>query len=307
MPSADRSRTPRKRRPGEPAQRARTASPVGRPVQLELFGPQTQALPRTAAAAPQPRRSRRAEGEARKLDLLRRLNRFADGKVSDVSLHDNRRVILSVRADRGGTLAPLRIRIHRSFVAAPEEVLRAVAEFVQSRNGSSAARQALGVIRQHFHLHRPAGVQPVSLDPVGVCFDLRHIVDDLNERFFGARLAVDVTWGRAPRSGCHRRSRSSTIQLGSYAYEDRLVRIHRVLDDPRVPRFVVEAVVYHELLHADMPPVQVNGRQYFHTPEFRRRERLFRSLERADLWIQENLGRLLRRRRSLSAKDPRRR
>ena len=69
--------------------------------------------------------------------------------------------------------------------------------------------------------------------------------------------------------------------------------LHRVLDQPSVPRHVIEAVVYHELLHADMPPVVRNGRRHFHTPEFRRRERLYRHLSKAERWIQEHLPELL--------------
>ena len=104
-----------------------------------------------------------------------------------------------------------------------------------------------------------------------------------------------------------RRHRTSSLQLGSYSYEDRLIRIHRVLDDPSVPRYVVEAVVHHELLHADMPPEVRGGKRQFHTPEFRRRERLYRNLGRAERWIGEHLPELLRARQALTAKKPRKR
>jgi predicted metal-dependent hydrolase len=42
--------------------------------------------------------------------------------------------------------------------------------------------------------------------------------------------------------------------------------------------------------------VTVNGRHHFHTPEFRRRERLYRHLAKAEAWIEENLAELLVRR-----------
>lgn len=308
--------------------REREAPRSARPVQLELFGPQRPAAtakpappapslrpgegsrsPRPALPAPRSapsglskaerKRISAADAEARRRELLRRLNRFAGGKVSDVSLHDNRRVILTVRAERSGLLAPLQLRIHRSFIEAPEEVLQAVASFVQSRKGSPHAREALGVIREHFHRHRPSEARTARLEPLGVCFDLREILAELNDRFFAGSLEVGITWGRSLRAGScggRRRRRTSTIQLGSYAYEEKLVRIHRALDHPSVPRYVVEAVVYHELLHADLPPVTVNGRHHFHTPEFRRRERLFRLLPKTEAWIEEHLPELLVRR-----------
>jgi predicted metal-dependent hydrolase len=270
-------------------------------VQLELFG---ESAPREAVRprlVPNP--------DAYRLELLRRLNRYAAGRLRDLKLTDNRRTILSVRpaSDR----ARLELRIHRSFLEAPEEVVRAVAEFVESKKGSERARQALVTIREHFSQHRGgAGARrrPV-LRPEGTTLDLRQVVDDLNRRYFEGRLSVDVTWGRSSTvtSAGHRcrRGRSASLQLGSYSYEDRLIRIHRVLDDPGVPRLVVEAVVHHELLHADMPPEIHNGRRFFHTPEFRRRERLFRQLDRANAWIQEHLPELLRARKENSRRNRR--
>jgi hypothetical protein len=267
-------------------------------------------------------------------ELFRRLSVLTGGRVRSLSLTDNRRTILSVRpVPRQASLvpglrAPLHLRIHRSFAAAPDPVLQAVAAFLASAKGSASARQALAAIREHFHLHRHAGgprpaggsvgfhdaeaslpagagaanARRQSLHPVGVALDLREVAADLNQRYFGGRLKVRVTWGKAagenahPASNC-RRTRTASLQLGSYSYEDRLIRIHRVLDRPGVPRYVVESVVYHELLHADLPPVTRKGRRYFHTPEFRRRERQFRHFERADRWVRENLQQLLKARR----------
>jgi hypothetical protein len=271
--------------------RAAPAHPRPRPLQLELFGPDTPAA-KTAVPSQPPRP---ANPETLRFDLLRRLNRFAGGRLRSLALTDNRRTILSVRAPRPGERTQLVLRIHHSFVSAPEEVLRAVAAFVESKRGSDRARQALGIIREHFSRHRTTErARRAVLRPQGTALDLREIVDDLNRRYFEGRLAVNVTWGRSSAGACRRRPRTSSLQLGSYSYEDKLVRVHRVLDDPSVPRYVVEAVVYHELLHADMPPVVKNGRRQFHTPEFRERERRYRHLARADRWIKEHMPELLR-------------
>lgn len=286
----------------QPLPRRQTKEPTRatrRPLQLELFAEPGSREPVRPRLVPNP--------DATRLELLRRLNRYAAGRLRDLKLTDNRRTILSVRpaTDR----ARLELRIHHSFLEAPDEVVRAVAEFVESKKGSERARQALVTIREHFSHHRgAAGVRrkPV-LRPEGATLDLRQLVDDLNRRYFEGRLSVEVTWGRSSTGAGHRcrRGRRASLQLGSYSYEDNLIRVHRVLDDPGVPRHVVEAVVHHELLHADMPPEIHNGRRYFHTPEFRRRERLFRQLDRANAWIQEHLPELLRARRD-AARAPRR-
>jgi predicted metal-dependent hydrolase len=275
-------------------------------VQLELFGAQPAAAGGGAlrpTLVPVP--------SAPRFDLLRRLNRLTGGRLRSLELTDNRRTILTVRTGRVTNRAPLELRIHRSFTEAPEEVLAAVATYVESKRGSDRAREALAVIREHFSAHRAtARKRRLRLVPVGATLDLREVRDDLNDRYFEGRLAVDISWGKAAVGGAPscRRHRTSSLQLGSYSYEDKLIRIHRVLDDPRVPRYVVEAVVHHELLHADMPPEVRGGKRLFHTPEFRRRERLYRNLGRAERWIGEHLAELLQARQALRApKKPRKR
>lgn len=290
-------------RPRREDRRAPARRPApNRPVQLPLFGDATPALPQTSRPrlVPSP--------DAHRLELLRRLNRLASGRLRDLKLTDNRRTILTVRPAPAADRTRLELRIHHSFLEAPEEVLRAVADFVDSKKGSERARQALNLIREHFSRHRGGRLRRVVLRPEGAVLDLREIVDDLNRRYFEDRLAVEVTWGRAAggAGGACRRGRTSSLQLGSYSYEDNLVRIHRVLDDPGVPRYVIEAVVHHELLHADMPPEVRNGRRFFHTPEFRQRERQFRLLGRANAWIQEHLPELLRARREAQRRSRRR-
>lgn len=292
-PSREDRRAPVRRRP-VPA--------PNRPVQLPLFGEAAPALePARPRLVPSP--------DTHRLELLRRLNRLASGRLRSLTLTDNRRTILSVRPAPAADRTRLELRIHHSFLEAPEEVLRAVADFVDSKKGSERARQALTLIREHFSRHKGTAdrVRRAVLRPEGCALDLRELVDDLNRRYFEGRLTADITWGRAAGNpGACRRGRTSSLQLGSYSYEDNLIRVHRVLDDPGVPRFVVEAVVHHELLHADMPPEVRNGRRLFHTPEFRQRERQFRLLGRANAWIQEHLPELLRARRE-AQRRPRRR
>jgi hypothetical protein len=103
---------------------------------------------------------------------------------------------------------------------------------------------------------------------------------------------VDITWGRKAQPA--RRRRRRTIQLGTNLPEERLIRIHPVHDQPWVPRFYLEAVVFHELLHHAMPAVVRNGRHCYHTAAFRKRERAFMHHEREIAWERANLDRLLR-------------
>jgi predicted metal-dependent hydrolase len=318
-------RSPARALPSPPRRPApQQAQPHRRPLQLELFGLPPQrgngplgglrpaSSPGAAAAGPH-RVLPLANPDAPRTELLRQLNRLTRGRLRSLALTDNRRTILSVRPGRARPLGgvPLDLRIHRSFLTAGGEVLRAVAAFLESPRKSEGSRGALATIREHFNRHRQerggtsgaAGPsrrpRRIAVQPVGEVHDLRNIAEEVNRRYFDGRLKVRITWGKASGETAHhcRRTRTSSLQLGSYSYEDRLIRVHRVLDRPGIPRYVVESVVFHELLHADLAPVVRGGKRYFHTPEFRRRERQFRHFERADLWVRENLQDLLRARR----------
>jgi hypothetical protein len=61
-----------------------------------------------------------------------------------------------------------------------------------------------------------------------------------------------------------------------------------------VPRYFVQYIVYHELLHHLVPEARVAGRTLLHPPEFQRREQDFQKLSQALDWEQKHIDRLLR-------------
>jgi hypothetical protein len=61
-----------------------------------------------------------------------------------------------------------------------------------------------------------------------------------------------------------------------------------------VPRYFVEYVVFHEMLHHMMPMPVKAGRRELHPPQFREREQRFRHFTRAIEWERQHVGRLLR-------------
>jgi hypothetical protein len=282
--------------------------PRARPAaayQLSLFAeepaaPAISSPPPPPAAAPDPARD----------DLRDRLDRLLDGRLRSLVLTANRSRILTVRPAGGADPAGFHLRLDACFAGAPEEVLSAVADWSRAMagpgggrgRGAADRRRALAALRAYFERHRRSATPaprrpPRPIAPRGRWFDLEEIRDELNRRHFDGRLAASITWGQGSaaggaRWGCRRRRRS--LQLGSYTYEDDLVRIHPALDRAGVPRYVVAAVVFHELLHAAMPPRVVDGRRRLHPPEFRRREREFPDHARAERWIAGHLGWLLR-------------
>jgi len=118
--------------------------------------------------------------------------------------------------------------------------------------------------------------------------DLETILVALRARFFPESTGVTIRWGRW--SG---RTRTRSIRLGAYLPEQQLIRIHPALDQDFVPRFFVEFIVYHELLHHIIPPRRVNGRYQIHSPAFRQGECQFPAYTEAMLWRKRSLRRLL--------------
>ena len=242
--------------------------------------------------------------------FLLQLNRRLKGRLGDLQLTDNRSTILtsapldgrSSKRRPSGDEDPagadsIALRIHRAFVFAPAPVLDAVASFAGRALAKPRRRAALGVIRAYFDQTTGGSrkEREVHLQPQGCCYDLARICDELNRQFFDGELEVQITWGRR-LSTDRRRCRQHSIQLGSYVEEERLIRLHRILDRPEVPRYVVESVAHHELLHAAMPAVGHGRRRLSHPAEFRLRERLFPRLDEAEQWIKRHLFAVLKRR-----------
>jgi len=125
----------------------------------------------------------------------------------------------------------------------------------------------------------------VVTSPRGEVYDLDEIFDVLNRDYFENSLKRPVlTW-----------SANKTYRiLGHHDATHDHIAISLSLDDTRVPRFVVEYVVYHEMLHIAHPTKYINGRRYNHTPAFKRDERKFRDFETAERWIEDNVHRMKR-------------
>lgn len=125
----------------------------------------------------------------------------------------------------------------------------------------------------------------------GRFFELQSIFDKINAHYFGKRLRrYTITWGRK-----RKKRPENMIVFGSIQEEDRIIRIHPLLDREFVPRWYIEYVIFHEMLHAFVPDrYDSAGRRIVHHEGFLKREREFRFYKRATEWERENLGRFLR-------------
>jgi hypothetical protein len=180
------------------------------------------------------------------------------------------------------------------FLYAGPEIVRALGRYV-ARNDRIASRllsRFIDVNQRKIRRARFRRLAAVAIETRGQVHDLQMIYDNLNARYFGRRIDARITWGQRALVGSKRRRRNS-IKMGSYAVEDRLIRIHPSLDRPFVPLMFVEWIVYHEMLHQKHDIPLVHGRRQFHTRDFLAEEAQFEHYDRARHWERENLDRLL--------------
>ena len=224
----------------------------------------------------------KAESLAR--DLSREL-----GLPVRLSVTDNRSTMISFRR----APAALRLRLHHMFLDAPDPVVRAVADY--AGRGQRRAGRVLDdfIRREQPRIRQERDATDERVTPEGRYFHLEEIRDRLNERFFQGGVRATIGWGRTPG-----RRRRKSIRLGVYDHQTREIRIHPALDHPEVPRFFVEFIVFHEMLHQLFPSSNGPGRRVHHPRGFRDRERAYPLYEAAIAWERENLRALLHRKPS---------
>jgi hypothetical protein len=207
------------------------------------------------------------------------------GRPLRLVLTDNRSVLLSVRRQTGMLL----LRLHLMFLHAPECVVAALARNIR-RRGRAAHGEVRRFMNANLHRVRRSRREMPTLLTSGRSFDLAAVYGELNQRFFGGRLRVPITWGRGVG-----RARRGGLTFGSYDPVLALIRVHPVLDREWVPRFFLESVVHHEMLHHLMGGVPDRaGRTVYHTRAFREAEARFPKHREALAWEKEHLGELLR-------------
>jgi len=179
-------------------------------------------------------------------------------------------------------------RISDLLEGAPENVIYAIAHILLAKiyrqpiEATHSARFRRYVaskdIRAKTHLVRQIRGRKNIQSPRGICYNLEHIFDGLNVRFFHGLLArPQMTWSQT-------RSRRS---LGHYDPAHNAIVVSRIFDHARVPRYAVEYIVYHEMLHLKHPVKLRGSRRCVHGPEFQAEERLFPDLEKAKAFLKQ--------------------
>jgi hypothetical protein len=183
----------------------------------------------------------------------------------------------------------IRIRKQRVYVRvsdilrdAPQPVYRALAFILVAKLFNKR------VTAEHEKLYRQYAYQPQVLrasdlarqkrgrkmltSAIGRVYNLDRIFARLNRRYFSNELSKPtLSWS----------ARRTKRILGHHDYVHDAIIISRSLDSPAVPEFMVEYVLYHEMLHMKHRPRVINGRRVYHTAAFRADEHRFAYYEQA--------------------------
>src|SRR5262245_11547636 len=177
-------------------------------------------------------------------------------------------------------------RVSDILVDSPREVLFALACIL------IAKLYRLKISKEHERIYREHVLHPPIVDASqsarrkrghklttssqGKAYDLGELFSALNFRYFAGALE------RPLLSWSPRRTRKI---LGHHDHVHGAIIVSRTLDDVNIPRFVVEYVLYHEMLHVKHPTRVIGGRRIYHGRAFREDERRFERFDAAVEWL----------------------
>ncbi|MGB6687720.1 MAG: SprT-like domain-containing protein [Terracidiphilus sp.] len=180
----------------------------------------------------------------------------------------------------------IRVSLSDLLEGAPEPVLGAIAHILLAklyRKPIEAAQNlrfkrfaASAAVTRQTELIRYARGSKRFSGPEGRFYHLEEVFDSLNMRFFGGLLGrPELTWSE------HMAKRA----LGHYDAAHNTIVVSRVFDRPSSPRYAIEYLLYHEMLHLKHPVRRKGLRRCVHSREFKADEAQFPELKEALAFI----------------------
>jgi len=182
----------------------------------------------------------------------------------------------------------LKIHLSDLLEGAPESVLRAIAHILLAKlyrkplDPSHNTRyrrfaSSESVLRQTERIRQMRGRKKISTAK-GDYYDLEEVFETLNTRFFHGLMGRPLlTWSE------HKARRL----LGHYDAAHNTIMVSRVFDRKTTPRYAIEYLMYHEMLHLKHPVKVRGGRRCVHPREFQAEEKLFPELEQAKAYLKQ--------------------
>lgn len=174
------------------------------------------------------------------------------------------------------------VRLSDLLEHAPETVHRAIAHILLAKlyrkpiapmmsDRYRRYTQSEPVAKQAERIRQTRGRKRISTAQ-GHMYHLDEVFEAVNRRFFHGLLGrPTLTWSE----------HVARRMLGHYDAAHNTIVVSRVFDRPGTPRYAIEYLLYHEMLHLKHPVKVRAGRRCVHSREFQAEERLFPELDLA--------------------------
>lgn len=180
----------------------------------------------------------------------------------------------------------LLVRLSDLLEGAPDTVLHAIAHILLAKMYRQPIDRVLAARYRRYvgshelvrkaHLVRQMRGRKRLLSARGHFFDLETVFEELNARFFHGLMARPrLSWSP---------TKTRRI-LGHYDPAHNAIIISRIFDHPGMPRYVLEYIVYHEMLHLKHPVKLRGSRRCVHSAEFQAEEKLFPRVAEANAFL----------------------
>ncbi|MFC1863508.1 SprT-like domain-containing protein [Thermodesulfobacteriota bacterium] len=228
--------------------------------------------------------SKRKKSVSHKME--KRLETLLDAPAS-IIITDNTRSMISVNR-KNNTYT---VRLHHMFIDANTKILEALADFIsgKSKKAGNHLKRFIRGNNNKIRIKTDSKIKKkIKILHQGKSFNLLETFERLNTEYFNKEIKCQITWG-------YRRTRKKqrSVRLGSYSSRTSIIRINPILDRDWVPQYVLESIVYHEMLHHLLGQERSNGRNLSHFSAFKEMEQKFRYYSKAKLWIKNNMDLLL--------------
>ena len=219
--------------------------------------------------------------------LIGYLNRFLGVKRFSLKIYPYSTRIYSIRTGAG----IIEIRMHEAMDHMSDSECRNFAQYIAGHRWKDLKhlfrnyQDNTPEYMELFRLFREVkAVKAAENNTKGSFYDLEAVFQACNVRNFGGKM-------QRPR-GLHWSARVNHSTMGSYNLREDTVMINRGLDSRKVPAYVLDFVMYHELLHKLLGIETSGSRNRAHTPEFRKLEQAHPDHQRAQDFIRKNAAKL---------------
>ena len=204
---------------------------------------------------------------------------FRNKKISDIRIY-----FISSLYSISSNSTSMRLSLNEGYIGVPDEVLKALCsvifkgknkEYVKLLRSYSETETFREINRS---VNNQKGTNVIS-NSIGQYFDLDKIFWKVNSEYFYNQMSKpNLTWNR----------QLTKRKLGHYNLDTDTVMISIALDKNETPDFIIEYVMYHELLHKKLGIVKKGNKRYAHTSVFHNEEKKFKQYEKVKMYLNKN-------------------